>query len=61
MYTTMIIILVWFAIATYCFHHLMSEQDREGMYKNKITFVVFMILAPFAVLYVLGKSIFGKS
>jgi len=39
----------------------MSEKDRKSMYQNKISFVIFMILAPITIVWMTLKTIFSKN
>jgi len=53
-----VVILIWFVIGTFSFHFIMSKKDKENMYKNKISLVVFLALAPITILFITLKTIF---
>jgi len=55
---TIIVVLVWFIIGAFSFHGMMSDKDKKSMFKNKISLITFMILAPITILTVTLKSIF---
>jgi membrane-associated HD superfamily phosphohydrolase len=57
----MTIVFIWFVIGAFSFHCLMSEKDRKSMYQNKISFVIFMILAPITIVWMTLKTIFSKN
>ena len=60
MTTLMIILFVWAMIGTICFHIIMPENDRQSMYQNKISLIVFMAFAPLTVAWVTLKTMFNK-
>ena len=55
------VVFIWFVIGAFSFHALMSDKDKESMYQNKISLVIFLLLAPITMVCIFLKTIFRNN
>lgn len=60
METLIIIAAVWIIIGMASFHFVMPENDKEYMEQHKLTLTIFILSAPFVVLFVAFKFLFKR-
>lgn len=56
----MIFIAVYFIIAAFSYHFIMPKEDQENMSKTTVVKVLFLLLAPVAVIWQVLKNLLRK-